>query len=420
MKNAAVAGIDRRTLVSGVAAISAGGALTTAAHAQTKPTSPGLSFAVCGDSRPMMYLPYKDGDPDLVRLFVEMFGLVMPERVAEEVVKRDVKMIVDPVTKDLVQMIMPFMSKSEIMTLSVDQGWVTRATVEDVKLLPGVHREMFRLEGGEWVSREIVQHVQAGRAKFVINSGDVVWWGNQGLTINDSPYWKRLNDSMLKLLPEPDAEMRAAGLEGRWFMSVGNHEVWGDPKIEGVLGAVPYLRKFGVTPERLIYEFDFKDIRFIFLWSGKYDYRSPSLWDADRPKYAEQIVQLREWLDDAKAKGIKKAFITFHYPVFCRAGLGPIPEPDNPHKVIAAYAKDLELVVFNGHVHTTELYDVDGVKYLMLGGGAQNRTPSFPAAPVSRSPPTIRRTSTGADSRRERSTTTSWWMSNRVRGRNLR
>ena len=29
--------------------------------------------------------------------------------------------------------------------------------------------------------------------------------------------------------------MRAAGLEGRWFMGVGNHEVWGDPKIDGVL-----------------------------------------------------------------------------------------------------------------------------------------------------------------------------------------
>ena len=30
--------------------------------------------------------------------------------------------------------------------------------------------------------------------------------------------------------------------------------------------AVPYLTKLGVTPERLIYEFDFKDSRFIFLW----------------------------------------------------------------------------------------------------------------------------------------------------------
>jgi hypothetical protein len=79
------------------------------------------------------------------------------------------------------------------------------------------------------------------------------------------------------------------------------YAVWGDPKIEGTLSAVPYLTKLGVTPERLIYKFDFKDVRFIFLWSGKYDYRSPSLWDADRPKYAEQMQQLRPWLDEAKA-----------------------------------------------------------------------------------------------------------------------
>ena len=183
---------------------------------------------------------------------------------------------------------------------------------------------------------------------------------------------------MLKQLPPADGEMRAAGLDGRWFMSVGNHEVWGDPKIEGVLNAVPYLKKFGVTPENLIYKFDFKGVRFIYLWSGKYDYRSPSLWDADRPKYAEQMKQMQQWLDEAKAKGIKKAFITFHYPVFARSGLGPIPGPDNPHKVIAAYAKDMEVVVFNGHVHTTEMYDVDGVKYLMLGGGGAEQDPILP------------------------------------------
>ena len=215
-KNSASAGIDRRTLVSGMAAASAlGGVLSTTAQAQTTAAGGGFSFAACGDSRPMMYLPHKQGNPDLVKLFVEMFGLVMPERVAEAVVKRDVKMIFDPATKELVEVIMPFMSKTEVMTLSVDQGWVTRATVEDVKLLPGVHREMFQLQGGDWVAREIVRDVKVGRAKFVVNSGDVVWWGNQGLSINDSPYWKRLNDTMLKQLPPPDDEMRAAGLEGR-------------------------------------------------------------------------------------------------------------------------------------------------------------------------------------------------------------
>src|SRR5580765_6290972 len=251
-------------------------------------TGAGFSFAAYGDSRPMMYLPYKEGQPGLNKMFVELFGLVMPEKVAEAVVKRDVKTTFDPVTKELIKVIMPFASKTEVMTLTVDKGWVTEASVEDVKLLPGVHRTMFRLQGGDWVAREIVKDVQSGRARFVVNSGDVVWWGNQGLTVKDSPYWKRVNDTQLKPLPAPDHKMRAAGLEGRWFMSVGNHEVWGDPKIEGVLSAVPYLKKFGVTPENLIYKFDFNGARFIFLWSGQYDYRSPSQWDGDRPKYAEQ------------------------------------------------------------------------------------------------------------------------------------
>jgi len=338
----------------------------------------GFSFAAYGDSRPMMYLPMKDGKPELTKLFVEMFGLVLPEKVAEDVVKRDVKLIYDPDTGELIQIVMPFITKTEVMTMRVDQGWVTEASVEDVKLLPGVRRTMFRLIGGEWVARETVKDVQSGRARFVIDAGDVVWWGNQGRTINDSPYWKLLNDTMLKLLPAPDSEMRAAGLDGRWFIGVGNHEVWGDPKIEGVLNAVPYLKKLGVTPDNLIYKFDFKGARFIFLWSGKYDYRSPSLWDATRPKYEEQMRLLQQWMDEAKAKGIKKAFITFHYPVFARAGFGAIPAPENPHKLIASYAKDMEVVVFNAHIHTTELFDVDGVKYLLLGGGGAEQDPILP------------------------------------------
>jgi predicted phosphohydrolase len=338
----------------------------------------GFSFVAYGDSRPMMYLPTKDGKTDLTKLFVEMFGLVMPDKVAEEVVKRDVKLIYDPGTNELIRIIMPFMTRSEVMTLTVDNGWVTEASVEDVKLLPGVHRTMFRLAGGEWVAREVVKEIQSGRAKFAVNDGDVVWWGNQGRSIADSPYWKRLNDSTLSQLPPADSEMEAAGLDGRWFLGIGNHEVWADPKIEGVLNTVPYLKKLGVTPDNLIYKFDFRGVRFIFLWSGRYDYRSPSLWDADRPKYAEQMTRLQQWMDEAKAQGIKKAFIVFHYPVFCRMGLGPIPEVDNPHKIIASYAKDMEVVVFNGHVHSTELFEVDGVKYLMLGGGGAEQDPILP------------------------------------------
>ena len=44
--------------------------------------------------------------------------------------------------------------------------------------------------------------------------------------------------------------------------------------------------------------------------------------------------------------------------MFARSGFGAIPEPDNPHKLIAAYAKDMEVTVLTGHIHTTEIYDV--------------------------------------------------------------
>ena len=382
--------LARAALIAGVVALPLAASAQNAAakdkgKAATKAES-GFSFVIYGDSRPMMYLPLKEGQPDMNKFFVEMFGLVMPEKVAEAVVKRDVKLTFDPATKELIQVVMPFSSKTEVMTLKVDKGWVTEASVEDVKLLPGVHRQMFSLQGGEWVAREIVRDVRDGRAKFVINSGDVVWWGNQGVTAQDSPYWKRVNDTMLKLLPPPDSELRAAGLDGRWFIGVGNHEVWGDPKIEGVLSTVPYLKKLGVSSDRLIYKFDFGGARFIFLWSGRYDYRSPSDWDGDRPKYAEQMKQLQQWLDEAKAKGIRKAFITFHYPVFARSGFGPIPAKDNPHKLIASYAKDMEIVVFNGHIHTTELFEVDGVKYLMLGGGGAEQDPILPGRIVFKVP----------------------------------
>src|SRR5215475_2020301 len=354
-------GINRRVLLSSLALLPTLWPRTAAAQQARRGDTLPFSFAVYGDSRSMMYLPYKsDQREEAIKLMVDMFELVLPEKVAEEVVRKDVRLTYDPATNELVQIVMPFESKSEVTTLKLDKGWVTEASVEDVKLLPGVHRTMFRLHGGEWVAREIVKDVQRGRAKLILNTGDMVWWGEQGATASENPYWKLVSEDVLKQLPDPDQQMRAAGLPGRVFPAVGNHEVWDDSDVQGLLQAFPYLKQFGVSDKRLIYKFDFGGARFIFLWTGKYDYRSPSSWDADRPQYEAQMKELKTWLDEAKAAGTRKIFISFHAPAFCRSGMGPIPEPQNPHKVIASYAKDLEIVVFNGHVHTTELYEVDG------------------------------------------------------------
>jgi len=360
-------------------AVLLGEVLTHSAIAQNGKTTAGFSFDVYGDSRSMMYLPYKQSEEAEARkLMVDMFELVVPATVADAVVQKQVRLTYDPASKELVQMTMPFITPSELATLKFDKGWVTEASVEDVKLLPGVSFPMYHVAGGDWVTREVVKDVKTGQADFILSTGDLVWWGKQGDKPSESPYWKLVNEDVLKQLPPPDKKLEAAGLSGRVFPAVGNHEVWGDTDVEGILTLFPYLKKFGLTDKRFIYAFDYQRVRFIFLWTGGYDDKNPSAWNATEPVYAEQMKQLRVWLDEAKAKRIKRVFITFHAPAFARSGLGPIPEAQNPHKTIAGYAKDLDIVVFNGHVHTTELYEVDGVKYLLLGGGGAEQDPILP------------------------------------------
>ena len=358
-----------------------GQVLGHSAVAQTpaSPASAGFTFDVYGDSRSMMYLPYKaNQEADARKLMVDMFDLVLPEKYAEGLVDKYVKLIYDPTSHELVQIVMPFDTRSEVTTLTFDKGWVTSAAVEDVKLLPGVRRTMFRLEGGQWVTREVVRDIKTGNAKFLLNTGDMVWWGRQGDKPSDNPYWTLVDKEVLAQLPAADDEMKKAGMDGRVFPAVGNHEVWADSDVQGLLAAFPYLRKLGVSDKQLIYKFDFRGARFIFLWTGPYDYRHPSGWEATQPVYDAQMVQLKKWLDEAKAGGIKKVFISFHAPVYSRAGMGPIPESQNPHKTLASYAKDLDIVVFNGHIHTTELFQVDGIKYFVLGGGGAEQDPILP------------------------------------------
>ena len=341
--------------------------------------SPGFSFAVYGDSRTMMYLPYRAAEKaDATNYMVDMFKLAFPERVAKEVVAKDVKLIYDPTSSELTEIVMPFMTKTEVTTLKLDKGWVTDASVEDTKLMPGVHFTMFRLAGGDWVVREVANAVKSGQADFVLHTGDWVWWGEQGNKPSENPYWTRVNESLVKQLPPPDSHLTDAGLNGRVFPAAGNHEVWEDPNAEGFLTTFPYLNKLGVSDKRLIYEFDYDGVRFIFLWTGQYEDKTPTAWLATRPAYEEQMNQLRQWLDEAKTKQIKKVFITFHNAVFARSGMGGMPEAQNPHKLLSQYAKDLDIVVLNGHVHTTEVYDVDGVKYLLLGGGGAEQDPILP------------------------------------------
>src|SRR5215469_509459 len=229
----------------GLAALLALQTVTMAPEAQSADS--GFSFVVYGDSRSMFYLPYKSAEePTARQLLAEMFELVLPKKEAETVVEKHVKFIYDPANHELSQIVMPFDTMTEVTTLTIDKGWVTKASVEDVKLLPGVHRTMFELQGGQWVAREVAQNVKSGRVKSILHTGDLVWWSKQASAPSENQYWKLVNDNVMKQLPASDGQMRAAGLGGRSFPAAGNHEVWQDPNAQGFLSTFPYLKQWGV------------------------------------------------------------------------------------------------------------------------------------------------------------------------------
>ena len=96
---ARASGIDRRALLSVLAVLPVLQPHTAIAQQRKPAAASAFSFAVYGDSRSMMYLPYKSSQrEEAIKLMVDMFELVFPEKVAEAVVRRDVKLIYDPAT----------------------------------------------------------------------------------------------------------------------------------------------------------------------------------------------------------------------------------------------------------------------------------------------------------------------------------
>ena len=242
-------GVIAVLLLAGCAKNAPAAAKVTAAEESGR----GFSFDVYGDSRSMMYLPFKaDQEAEARQLMVDMFELVLPAHVAEAVVKKDVKLTYDPVTKELVQMVMPFNTASEITTLTVDKGWVTEASVEDVKLMPGVRPyDVPKLQGGDWVAREVVKDIKNGNAKFLLKHWGPGLVGQAGRQTLRQP----LLEAGERRRSEATAQTRPAPWRKLWLLP-GKRvfpawlvitKVWDDSDVEGLLASFPYLKKFGVS-----------------------------------------------------------------------------------------------------------------------------------------------------------------------------
>lgn len=326
-----------------------------------------FSFVVFGDNRLPGYLPYKSGQTDEIEKYFEQIKRYAygPDLAVEKI------MSFDPDTGELDWFkYWPKGLPDKYRLTVLKNGWprlIVEGPQADVSL---------RSEGQAWVYRDIIAGMKEGAEdsgngpSFCLNTGDMTYFGYQGKTRDTSPFWHDFHERFLSKLPSGNPE----GLPGRFFPAPGNHETWFDENLEGLLSTVPYLTQMGFTSEQRVYKFDYRGCRFIFLDTGDMDYRTPAAWGSRHPDFQKQMAILTEWLNEAKDKKLHQVFITFHNPAFCQSGFGPLPPNENPHPFIKPFGADLSITVFNGHVHTTELYLVDNIRYLVLGaGGGEQR-----------------------------------------------
>lgn len=228
---------------------------------------------------------------------------------------------------------------------------------------------IMRREGRAWVYRRVIAELQRGAAEpaqgaqLALHTGDIELWGHQGKGLDESPGWQDFYDSFLAWLPRPQP-----GRPRIFSPTMDNHETWGDEKITGLLSTLPYLQSLGLSRQRHIYAIDFSGYRFIFLDNGGYQ-GSQEGWYSDSPGFAQQMQALSGWLQNAVEQRLRHVFVIYHKPSFCLSGHGPLPGGHNPHPYLKPFAGKVNITVFNGHVYTTELYQVDGIRYLLLGAG---------------------------------------------------
>jgi hypothetical protein len=327
-----------------------------------------FSFIAIGDTRTEPYLTGGMGQAGAMKK-------VLKERYHN----KPVRLFFDPTGLELERA--EIQEKSATLTIYYQNGWPRTI----VKIGNGLSRVIMRDSGRKWVGDRIVSSINRGAADpangalFVIHGGDIPVFGYQGAAFDESPYWQLFDNELLSRLPPPGKNL---GLPGRALAAVGNHETWHDEKISGLLTAMPWLKALGLSDSRRIYSVSFRNCRFIFLDAGgsKTGIYGEA-WTSDYPDFNAQMTFLTDELNAAKNTGADHVFIVYHKPSFVKVGHDPLPMDQNPHTVIKRFSKDLNIVVFNSHTHTTENYLVDGVNYLVLGAGGAPQAFDLTAKP---------------------------------------
>ncbi len=139
----------------------------------------------------------------------------------------------------------------------------------------------------------------------------------------------------------------ALGLRKPCFMVVGNHDVWDEQSAE------IYTKRYGP----LYYSFDHKGVHFTCL-SSEVPEEANSIGDG-------QLAWLEE--DLQQAQDARHRFVFLHRPMWTqRRGADAEGWMGRVHSLLLKYEVD---TVFAGHDHYYQFEEIDGIRYIISGGG---------------------------------------------------
>lgn len=216
----------------------------------------------------------------------------------------------------------------------------------------------------DMVYRQVSSRLDSREASFAFFSGDLIWQGGVEY------YW----DKLKAILTE--------GVRAKFYPVIGNHEAW-----RGDNGAADPLRfYFDAFPHiKGLHNYAFKIGRslFICLCSGVYGedyshdkaYKWDREWNCVKWTYPQVEAAMAAMLDEGLAGEcpLQNVFVQYHKPSYSFYGHPPLKNENDPVRLLLRYKKkypSLKVFVFNGHNHTTEMYQpAAGVWVITAGGG---------------------------------------------------
>ncbi len=229
-----------------------------------------------------------------------------------------------------------------------------------------------------------------GMFDFALFTGDFPRQGTKN-------HWMEIKKGFLDKIPVED------GSPGRIYPVVGNHELWSGPYNEETYGiknatkgaleiyfdTFPHL--VGDTGKLALdggqeqaglhnYAFFVDQSVFVTLCTGNniFDSCFPDHGDriflCEQSSFGEQMKWFNKVLEyGINIKDTKNVFVQYHKPSYSTYKHKPLNQCCDPINVMSDYKSQfpyLNMFVFNGHNHTTELYRTDdGITVLVAGGG---------------------------------------------------